>query len=109
MIFALLQKFGVEGVKSLQVGGHTDQFWLHSDHTHWLMHLHDNRVAVVAMSSDLLSYEVGLGGAERVSVKWESGEGGSWVQLVTSVEEDELSDRVRVIERGKPLRVSNHF
>ena len=108
--YCLLQTLGVNGVKLLQAGGDGETFWLHSDHTHWLLGLHDNHIAVVTKTGDLFSYEAALsagGESVRVGVRWEDGEGGSWVQLVTSGE-DELSDSVMMKEpRGKPVQVSN--
>ena len=108
-IFFVCQTLGVDGVKLLQIDEEGNQFWLHSDHTHWLLGLHDNRIAVATETREVLSYERGVGGRRvGVGVRWEEG-GVVQVRVGGGGEEEEeevMSERVDVVERGRPVQVS---
>lgn len=95
---------------SLQVSEDGTQFWLHSDHTHWLLGIHDNIVAVTTKTTDALLLESDE--SVTISVSWEVGgerDDGEWIQVMMKGERGEvgeLSGRVRLTEqRGRPVQV----
>ena len=96
----------MSGVKSLRAAEESHRFWLHSDHTHWLLGLHDNHVAVDTKTGDVLSYGATVGGERvRVGVRWMEEKEGEWVWLVMGEGENELTDKVLLRERGRPVQV----
>lgn len=106
------KNLGISDVKSLEAGEDAELFWVHSDHTHWLLDLHGNSVTVVTSTTDALSLTSQLDQLResvRVGVRWEDGDEGSWVQVVIGEEGEELSGRVKFThKRGRPLQVHTH-
>lgn len=98
-------------MRSLQAREDTELFWVHSDHTHWLLRLHDNSVTVKTSTTDTLSLMAQLDHESvRVDVKWEDGDEGSWVQVVMGEEGEELTGKVKFSHnRGRPVQVHIHI
>ena len=109
-IVTILDSLGIGGAVSLEASEDGDQFWVHSDHTNWLLGLRDNSITVATKTSHTLSLSAHLdkGSVVSVGVEWGGdGEGdgeGMWVQV--GMGGDELSRRVALTQpRGRPVQV----
>ena len=82
-------------------------FWVHSDHSHWLLRIHDNAVSMATKTSHALSLQGSLD-KESVDVHVQFGEGGVQLSLEGErEEEEELGGKVPLAgHRGRPVQVN---